>query len=640
MIGLFGNTDPRLLQGGTFLYQGLQFSSIPANLSQFYSAPASDSYHGMCSVEGMPLYQLANLNGHFMPNCLQQQILTAPANTAQYMNPTPSSVPQPPVNTTFSPYQNSGYLYAGANGATVPIPLQVHQHANLYQSNSGGQQSVAVPSHTNQSHLIPSNAMANGTTYYSNGAQPSQPASISNSLPGSMHSLRYSLPPNQQANSTHNPVVSLYLPTINFVLIVFLYQRLSMNGTTGQYYQYQHAPTSNMESHGSMHMVNGLAPGSSMHSHNSHSHHLASLHSMSSGMQPNTAAMTNMSAANVAPLGNAQLNASTLMHHPQQYPTYPTMSAHQLTAENSQLAAMAAACVHLKSDGNAPLDMMDNSAMNAQHHLGANNGYGMAPIMEVVWPQHMQGGPAPAYANANPTHVAGNTYPTGKQYPSSYANVRTNSNCVSSTSSAASCVNYNKSSHNPNCVPLTNNHITNSSANPASGVSSKESQYSAPSKVNNSRHANTSNYSTNKKSHNGTVNGVASSGYAKSKMVNGSSSGRYSNETCDQPSHADHATTNSSKSSSSAASCNSSYSSKPCQHSALANSVPNGAANTSSARSSQMVNGTAVAASSVNPQTVQAQTYVTKTVNGVQIYALANGEQNGEHNASMVAYKA
>jgi len=171
-----------MIPNGSFIYPQLPFNSA-ANFSQFYP----ENFHGICPAEGLPIYQLAGMNGHsFMSNC--PSYISAPS--ASYLSPTAAT-----ANAyTAAPYQNAptGYIYSPgiATGPAQSIQLQPSQHSLAFQS----QQAAAGQ------HLLPTGSIAN-TFQYPPGA--CAPQTAANSNQAALHAMgRYSLPSNHPHSSS------------------------------------------------------------------------------------------------------------------------------------------------------------------------------------------------------------------------------------------------------------------------------------------------------------------------------------------------------------------------------------------------------------------------------------------------------
>lgn len=148
----------------------MPFSSA-ANFSQFFP----DNFSGVCQAEGLPLYQIAGMNGHFMSNC--PSYISSPS--AQYINPTAATA------AFSSPYQGaSGFIFPGVSpGAASSIQLPSQQ--SLFHAQS---------QHANP-HLL------SGTSLPSAHAYAYSQAAGTNSNASALHALRYPLPPNHLHSS-------------------------------------------------------------------------------------------------------------------------------------------------------------------------------------------------------------------------------------------------------------------------------------------------------------------------------------------------------------------------------------------------------------------------------------------------------
>lgn len=178
------------------MYPHLPFANT-TNYNQFY-----ESYPNLCPAEGLPIYQIAGLNSHFISNCAS--FITSQAAAAQYVNQSAANATAFP-----SPYQNTtGYLYPpGAATTSIQLPsaaaaaAQHHHHPALFHPQ---------PQHANQ-HLysnasmqpVPSHAF-----HYSNAAPQS---GVTSSNSPTIHNLRYSLqpPPSHPHSSNQSSQVSI-----------------------------------------------------------------------------------------------------------------------------------------------------------------------------------------------------------------------------------------------------------------------------------------------------------------------------------------------------------------------------------------------------------------------------------------------
>lgn len=169
-----------LRNNGPLLYQQLPFANA-ANYNQFY-----ENYHSLCPAEGMPIYQIAGLNGHFVSNC--PPILASQA--AQYMT-------QSAANAFPTPYPNTaGYIYPGVpNGAATSIQLP-SQHSQFHPPSQ----------HTNL-HLFSNTSIQTPHAFpYSNAACAQSGVSSSNA---GLHNLRYSLPSSHHSSNQSSQVLNL-----------------------------------------------------------------------------------------------------------------------------------------------------------------------------------------------------------------------------------------------------------------------------------------------------------------------------------------------------------------------------------------------------------------------------------------------
>lgn len=374
-----------------------------------------------------------------------------------------------------------------------------------------------------------------------------------------------------------------------------------------------------------------------------HSLHLATLpiHPQShwSSLQINPGSEISNQTATTTPTTNlpsTQINPAILhtpSHPPHQssiYSTYPSNmgNSHSLTANSTQLHCVPN--MHMKSD-NSGIDVYENNApailstpninSNGSNSSGTamtqlptvhmtNNGY-MPQMMEVIWPS------ATNYcANSNVTlNNAINSSNTINNYGSvnnSKSHQTTSSNRSASSAPLSNSNNHNSYSKSTYSSSQSNNHLSNSilSTTTSSAVNANNSIYvSSKDKFANSRYNNSSYCPSHKKMYNGNSSHFGYGNAPKSKIVNGNvinnggNTPRYSNSTdtsSDQP-MSDYSS--------------SSQVSKQQYYSKL------------SANSSNVSCSIGRSVTSITTTNV-AQNFVTKTVNGVQIYALANNSES------------
>lgn len=109
-----------MMHGGSVIYSTLPYSNV-ANYNQYY-----DNVHGYCTAEGMPLYQIAGMNGHFVSNC--PSLLASPI-AQQYF--TPTSTNNAPISAYSATYQNANYIYPNVSPGNSPMSMSsshVNQH--------------------------------------------------------------------------------------------------------------------------------------------------------------------------------------------------------------------------------------------------------------------------------------------------------------------------------------------------------------------------------------------------------------------------------------------------------------------------------------------------------------------------------
>lgn len=645
-----------MIPNGSFIYPQLPFNS-PANFSQYYP----ENFHSLCAAEGLPIYQLAGVNGHsFMTNC--PSYLSPPS--ANYLNPTAAAAA---AGAYGAAYQNpSSYLYPGmgppGSATAASLQMQPSQHS-LFQS----QHAAASQA------LLSANSLSNAFQYPS-GACGQQGASTANAA--ALHAMRYGAMPANHSNSSSG--AGSQVPPSNWAhfnhasnQMSLPPQSINMNSPNNQaYVSYSNSAPSAL-SHPSMHLSSGM----SMHPHQSH---LASLQ-LNSEMAANANSVAQSGLSSGA---NAQMNAALLHHahhsHSHQassamYANYQAnmaaAAAHSLAANSGQMACMPG--MHLKSDGTG-MEMLDNVSASMMNGMNGNtavsssalaslpatvhissNGY-MPQMMEVIWPSsHLPN--APVYCTGSaPLHLSSNSSASGV-YGSTLGNCNSktqsnmhgsNARSISSlpTVSCSTSSNnaYSKSSHNAN---LPNGHSSTSSSNvsaangnataatPNSGsTSSNQSNNSSKEKgpqaaiARHSASSSSSSYGpSHKKVYNGNGNVNSHSTYSnnnanKSKPMNGNlgnGSARYPLNSTD-----------------STMSESPLCSEPPAPYSAPKQQPPQQQQQYSKQPATPIPHTSSLA--SISPPKVNGSVigsppaFVTKTVNGVQIYALAgNGDAGG-----------
>lgn len=181
------------IPNGSFMYPQMPYNAASAaaaaaaaNYSQYYG---DGGFHSICAAEGMPLYQLAGMNGghSFMSNCPTSYMTPS---TANYLNQTAAAAAAAAAYST--PYHQTagpvtGYTIYPAAMAQAPsqapgpqsqpppsmgmhtAPPPTHSMAAAYQHHSQQQAAAAAAvAAANQAHMmanVPSMANAYGHQY-------------------------------------------------------------------------------------------------------------------------------------------------------------------------------------------------------------------------------------------------------------------------------------------------------------------------------------------------------------------------------------------------------------------------------------------------------------------------------------------
>lgn len=167
-----------MIHNGSFMYPQMPYNAASAaaaaaaaaNYSQYYG---DNGFHSICAAEGMPLYQLAGMNGGHsfmsMSNCPTSYMTPS---TASYLNQTAAAAYSNPYQTAAGPV--TGYtIYPAAMGQapsqapqpqaqpppsmgmhTAPPPTQHHSMAAAYQHHSQQAAAAAAVAAANQAHML------------------------------------------------------------------------------------------------------------------------------------------------------------------------------------------------------------------------------------------------------------------------------------------------------------------------------------------------------------------------------------------------------------------------------------------------------------------------------------------------------
>ncbi|KAJ6222202.1 hypothetical protein RDWZM_000747 [Blomia tropicalis] len=582
--------DSRVFPNGSFIYPQLPLSSAAANYSQFFP----ENFHGVCAAEGMPLYQIAGMNGHFMSSC--PSFITSPT-TPQYLTQSAS-------NAYGSPYPNTtGYLYSNVPPTPTPVNIQLPSQHSMYHT----------PSHQHASqHLMSGTSMPNTHPFQYSTAHCAAPTQTNGTLPNGpapMHAMRYTMPPNHTLTLSSQPS--------------------QMN---------QMSDMSNLNGAGNMTQGSGSQMGSALLQHHPHSHQTA-LYNYPTSLVPGTHAMANNN-------GNGMTCVPANMH------LKADGSGNIELMDNVQPALLNG---HVMSNNGSNNPVSNVTTIPSTMHIGGN-GY-MPQMMEMaIWPgTHL--------ATNSGTYCGPSVQPNGVNYGghsngpntgahhSNHINGNRNGPLAHSTPATVISNNpYQKTTGQHNSVNMSNGHSPNPSSS-SSTISATMSGFLSSNSSNglggnqanhNHNHSSISSSSSSSmkgggdKGSNGR-NGSSSYSSSHKKMYNNMNGNNqhYSNNNCSNTSKSKLINCNI------PVNGNSRYhQTKPAVTNDIIEQVPEKVQHHSTRSGKQqppssMINGrsnvtngssnmSSSSSSSSSSVTNSSQSFITKTVNGVQIYALAN----------------
>lgn len=145
-----------MMHGGSVIYSTLPYSNV-VNYNQYYD-------NGYCAAEGLPLYQIAGMNGHFVSNC--PSLLASPI-AQQYFSPTSTNNALPAYSAT---YQSANYIYPSVSPGNSLLSVPPNQpllpgattipHAFQYSPACNGI-TLANPNNNMHYSLIPNHPNSN-----------------------------------------------------------------------------------------------------------------------------------------------------------------------------------------------------------------------------------------------------------------------------------------------------------------------------------------------------------------------------------------------------------------------------------------------------------------------------------------------
>ncbi|KAI2801786.1 hypothetical protein BLOT_009603 [Blomia tropicalis] len=417
--------DSRVFPNGSFIYPQLPLSSAAANYSQFFP----ENFHGVCAAEGMPLYQIAGMNGHFMSSC--PSFITSPT-TPQYLTQSAS-------NAYGSPYPNTtGYLYSNVPPTPTPVNIQLPSQHSMYHT----------PSHQHASqHLMSGTSMPNTHPFQYSTAHCAAPTQTNGTLPNGpapMHAMRYTMPPNHTLTLSSQPS--------------------QMN---------QMSDMSNLNGAGNMTQGSGSQMGSALLQHHPHSHQTA-LYNYPTSLVPGTHAMANNNGNGMTCVpANMHLKADgsgniELMDNVQP----ALLNGHVMSnnGSNNPVSNVTTIPSTMHIGGNGYMPQMMEMAIWPGTHLATNSGTYCGPSVQpngVNYGGHSNG-PNTGAHHSNSHHHSHGTMNPPKPYQSlSTPSINGNRNGPLAHSTPATVISnnpYQKTTGQHNSVNMSNGHSPNPSS--------------------------------------------------------------------------------------------------------------------------------------------------------------------------------